>query len=139
MNKFSSSFLLQYNTKRVIIKSRLRDNQKTKRKEETKMTMTKKPKSIKLQKRERVLDIVNIVSELAIDNRGALYDYADKLSDKSKRRVCILAKLSGEIQVLEKYIDDIGVEIVYERAQKILDEANLIATRLIEEVDSIEK
>lgn len=139
MNKFSSSFLLQYNTKRVIIKSRLRDNQKTKRKEETKMTMTKKPKSINLQKRERVLDIVNIVSELAIDNRGTLYDYADKLSDKSKRRVCILAKLSGEIQTLEKYIDDIGVEIVYERAQKILDEANLIATRLIEEVDSIEK
>lgn len=131
--------MLNYNPLCVILKSRLRDNQKTKRKEETKMTRTEKPKSIRLQKQERVLDIVNIVSELAIDNRGVLYDYADKLSDKSKRRVCILAKLSGEIQVLEKYIDDIGVEIVYERAQKILDEANLIATRLIEEVDSIEK
>lgn len=131
--------MLNYNPLCVILKSRLRDNQKNKTKRGNKNDNDKKPKSIKLQKRERVLDIVNIVSELAIDNRGVLYDYADKLSDKSKRRVCILAKLSGEIQVLEKYIDDIGVEIVYERAQKILDEANLIATRLIEEVDSIEK
>lgn len=66
------------------------------------MTRTEKPKSIRLQKQERVFGIVNIVSELAIDNREVLYDYADKLSDKSKRRVCILAELSGEIQVLEK-------------------------------------
>ena len=101
------------------------------------MTMTEKPKSKKVQQSERILDIVNELAVFALDAREVLYHYADKLSDRSKRRVCILAKLSGEIMTLEKYIDDIGVEIVYQKAEKIFDEAKLISDRLTEEVNTI--
>ena len=129
--------MLQYNTKRVIIKSRLRDNQKTKRKEETKMTMTEKPKSTKLQLRHEISEMVYEVSSFAIDSREALYNHNDKLSNQSKRRVCILANMNGKLQTLEKYIDDIGVYIVFPEVEKTFKEAKLIYDRLTEEVNTI--
>lgn len=103
------------------------------------MTMTAKPKSTKLQLQHEISDMVFEVSSIAIDSRGALYNHCDKLSDQSKRRVCILANMSGKLQMLEKYIDDIGVYIVHSQVEKIFKEAQLIYTRLNEEVNAIEQ
>lgn len=101
------------------------------------MTMTEKPNSTKLQLRHEISDMVYEVSSIAIDSRGALYNHEDKLSDKSKRRVCILANMSGKLQMLEEYIDDIGVYIVFPQVEKIFKEAKLIYDRLNEEVNAI--
>lgn len=99
--------------------------------------MTAKPKSTKLQLQHEISDMVSEVSSIAIDSRGALYNHSDKLSDQSKRRVCILANMSGKLQILEDYIDDIGVYIVHSQVEKIFKEAQLIYTRLNEEVNAI--
>lgn len=103
------------------------------------MTMTAKPKSKKLQMREKVIDLLDEVSEFTFDARMALYNYGDKLSNRSKRRVCILERLKSELETLEKYIDDIEVEVVFKRAEQIFNEAQLLSKHLNEEVDSIEK
>ena len=103
------------------------------------MTMTGKPKSTKLQLRHEISEMVYEVSSFAIDSREALYKHNDKLSDKSKRRVCILATMNGKLQTLEEYIDDIGVYIVFPKVEKIFKEAKLIYDRLNEEVNDIAK
>lgn len=54
-----------------------------------------------------------------------------------KRRVCILANMNGKLQTLEKYIDDIGVYIVFPEVEKTFKEAKLIYDRLTEEVNTI--
>lgn len=101
------------------------------------MTMTKKQLSTKLQLKHEISDMVFELSSIAIDSIGTLYNHCGKLSDQSKRRVCVLANMSGKLQTLEEYIDDIGVYTVHSQVEKIFKEAKLIYDRLTEEVNAI--
>lgn len=129
--------MLNYNPLCVILKSRLRDNQKTKRKEETKMTRPVKPKSIKLQQQERIQELVMELVGFEVDTRDVLYNYAESLSIKSKRYICFVAQLSSEMRVLEKYSDVIGLEEVVERGEKLFEEAQKLSNVVTKEVNAI--
>ncbi len=50
-----------------------------------------------------------------------------------------VAKLSGEMQALEKYKNILGYEEVLERAEKLLEEAQRLSNKVSEEVKFIEK
>ena len=101
------------------------------------MKRTAKPKSIKLQQQERVQEIIMELAGFALDTREVLYNYGESLSNTAKRRICVVAKLYGEMIVLEKYIDDIGVEEVVERGEKLVEEAKELSNKITEEVNAI--
>lgn len=101
------------------------------------MTRTAKPKSIKLQQEERIQDLVMELAGFALDTREVLYNYGESLSNTAKRRICVVAKLSGEMLTLEKYSDAIGLEIVVERAERIFEEAKDLSNKITEEVNAI--
>lgn len=101
------------------------------------MTRTAKPKSIKLQQEERILEISMELIGFEMDTREVLYNYGESLSIKSKRNVCFVAKLSGEMQALEKYKNILGYEDVLERAEKLLEEAQRLVNKITEEVNAI--
>nr|DAI14657.1 MAG TPA: hypothetical protein [Caudoviricetes sp.] len=103
------------------------------------MRRTAKPKSQKLQQQERLQDILMELTGYTSDAREALYNYCESLSTKSKKRIFVISKLYGEIQTLEKFIDDIGFEIVFQRAETIIEEAKNLSNKITEEINDIKK
>lgn len=101
------------------------------------MTRPNKPKSIKLQQQERVQELIMELAGFALDTREVLYNYGESLSNTAKRRICVVAKLHGEMLTLEKYSDAIGLEIVVERAERIFEEAKELSIKITEEVNAI--
>ena len=101
------------------------------------MTRPNKPKSQKLQQQERVQELIMELAGFALDTREVLYNYGESLSNTAKRRICVVAKLYGEMIVLEKYSDAIGLEEVVERGEKLVEEAKELSNKITEEVNAI--